>query len=64
MGADTFVSYEASMCRALSRSQRLGLAGFQFVVDIFGVEHLTGLGIDNQIWPGPTRPLATTVSGS
>ena len=36
------------MSRVVAQPTFVGLAGFQFIVDIFGVEHLTGLGIDNQ----------------
>ena len=36
------------MSRVVAQPALVGLAGFQFVVDIFCVEHLTGLSIDNQ----------------
>ena len=36
------------MSRVVAQPALVGLAGFQFVVDIFSVEQLTSLGIDNQ----------------
>ena len=52
------------MSRIVAQPALVGLAGFQFVVDIFGVEHLTGLGIDNQDLARSNTAFATTVSGS
>ena len=36
------------MSRVVAQPALVWLTGFQFVIDIFGVEHFTGLGIDNQ----------------
>ena len=36
------------MSRIVAQPAFVRLAGLQFVIDILGVEHLTGLGIDNE----------------